>query len=144
MTIDPMTSPLRQSTQRDDARKSPRDGGLDGERAAVAVHDASDTKGAGAASSGKGRELTAAQQEQALMSRDIPQEGAVREGYGVPVIFPTSVRQILLDGAPVRCVQAFSAPDGWVCALECDHNGLVIGPDRKPVEQRHCGRVEAI
>src|SRR3546814_13120061 len=69
----------------------------------------------------------------------LPIEGAVRSGYGVPVIAPGSVRTVLCNGVPVDRVVAYSCKGGWVCCYLIDVRG--IGPALRFEDIRLDGRV---
>lgn len=69
----------------------------------------------------------------------LPIEGAVRSGYGVPVIAPGSVHTVLCNDVPVDRVVAYSCKGGWVCCYLNDVRG--IGPTMRFTEIRLDGQV---
>src|SRR3546814_17626868 len=69
----------------------------------------------------------------------LPIEGAVRSGYGVPVIAPGSVRTVMCNGVPVDRVVAPSCKGGWVCCYLNAFRG--IGPAMRLPEILLGGRV---
>ena len=59
-------------------------------------------------------------------AKSLPQEGAVREGFGVPVIAPGSVRWVVCNLIPIDRVVAYSCPGGWVQARMKDDPTVMI------------------
>lgn len=75
-------------------------------------------------------------------SRMLPVEGAIRQGYGVPVIAPGCVSKVLCNSVPIDHVIAFSCVQGWVCCYPWGAPKEPIPPNGRWVELRLDGRVE--